>query len=161
MVMIVAARTLLYETTRYVDLRDTYEELVAHGSEEQVTLEVRQEAKRYARIAAELTPLSKALSTELANQVSYDSLQIHGGTGYMKDFNVERYCRDARITNIYEGTTQMQIVAALGGVTSGIADAVILEILDRDWPAVKKNMETWLYQNHSGHSLTKLNRALR
>lgn len=115
-VAVVAARTLLYETTKYVDLRDTYEHLVEHGDPETLPAGVRELAKRYSRIAAELTPLSKAFSTEMANQVAYDSLQIHGGTGYMKDFNVERYCRDARITNIYEGTTQLQYVAAVGGV---------------------------------------------
>lgn len=125
-VQIVAARTLLYETTRYVDLRDTYEHLVEHGPSEQVTPEVRQKEKLYGRIAATLTPLSKALSTEMANQVAYDSLQVHGGTGYMKDFNVERYCRDARITNIYEGTTQLQHVAAIGGVIQGVLEPLMV-----------------------------------
>ncbi len=124
-VQIAAARSLLYETTRYVDLRDVYEELVEHG--EDVPTEVRQKAKTYSRIAAELTPLSKALSTELANRVSYDSLQVHGGTGYMKDFNVERYCRDARITNIYEGTTQLQHVAAIGGVVQRTLEPLMEE----------------------------------
>jgi alkylation response protein AidB-like acyl-CoA dehydrogenase len=115
-VQVAAARALLYETTRYVDLRETYEHLVEHGDPGTLPADARSRAKQYSRIAAELTPLSKAFSTEMANQVAYDSLQIHGGTGYMKDFNVERYCRDARITNIYEGTTQLQYVAAVGGV---------------------------------------------
>ncbi|NTU60657.1 MAG: acyl-CoA dehydrogenase, partial [Deltaproteobacteria bacterium] len=127
-VQIVAARTLLYETTKYVDLRDTYEHLVEHGTPEEITADVRQKEKRYARIAAVLTPLSKALSTEMANEVAYDSLQVHGGTGYMKDFNVERYCRDARITNIYEGTTQLQHVAAIGGVIQRVLEPLMDEI---------------------------------
>jgi hypothetical protein len=127
-VQIVAARTLLYETTRYVDLRDTYEHLLEHGPSEQVTTEARQKEKLYGRIAATLTPLSKALSTEMANQVAYDSLQVHGGTGYMKDFNVERYCRDARITNIYEGTTQLQYVAAIGGIIQRVLEPLMVEL---------------------------------
>jgi len=127
-VEIVAARTLLYETTRYVDLRDGYEHRVEHGEADQVSSEDRQKAKQYSRIAAVLTPLSKAMSTELANRVSYDSLQIHGGTGYMKDFNVERYCRDARITNIYEGTTQLQHVAAIGGVIQRVLEPIMEEL---------------------------------
>jgi alkylation response protein AidB-like acyl-CoA dehydrogenase len=66
-------------------------------------------------------------NTEMANKVSYDAIQIHGGTGYMKEFNAERHYRDARITNIYEGTTQLQVVAAIGPVTSGIAQAILDE----------------------------------
>lgn len=108
-----AARALLYETCRHVDLRDAYEELVEHGVKDP---EIRRKSKEYSRLAAVLTPLAKAYSTEVANQVAYDSLQVHGGTGYMRDFAVERLCRDARITNIYEGTTQLQVVAAIGGV---------------------------------------------
>ncbi len=77
------------------------------------------ELKRYTRLAALYTPLCKACSTEMANRVTYDSLQVHGGSGYMRDFAVERHARDARITNIYEGTTQLQVVAAIGGVLGG------------------------------------------
>jgi hypothetical protein len=81
--------------------------------------ELRGELKTYTRLAALFTPLAKACATEMANRIAYDSLQIHGGSGYMRDFSVERHARDARITNIYEGTTQLQVVAALGGVLSG------------------------------------------
>ena len=73
----------------------------------------------YTRLAALFTPMAKAYCTEMANEVAYDSLQIHGGSGYMRDFAVERHSRDARITNIYEGTTQLQVVAAIGGVLGG------------------------------------------
>ena len=108
-----AARTLLYETTKTVDLRFLYNKLVEEGK---ASAEDMEKAKYYTRLAATLTPMSKALSTESANQVCYDCIQIHGGTGYMHDFDAERYYRDVRITNIYEGTTQLQHVAAIGGV---------------------------------------------
>ncbi|MDR0932165.1 MAG: acyl-CoA dehydrogenase family protein, partial [Victivallales bacterium] len=112
-VKLTAARALLYETTRSVDLRNGYTELVEKGG---ASPEVIAKQKYYNKVAAVLTPMCKALATEMANQVTYDAIQIHGGTGYMKDFNVERFYRDARITNIYEGTTQLQVVAAIGGV---------------------------------------------
>lgn len=112
-----AARALLYETTRYVDLRDGAERARDEAS-----------AKRWDRIASVLTPLTKAYSTEVANQVAYDSLQVHGGSGYMKDYEVERHCRDARVTNIYEGTTQLQYVAALGGVMNRVLDPLVDEL---------------------------------
>ncbi|GAB4268635.1 acyl-CoA dehydrogenase family protein [Deferrisoma sp.] len=112
-----AARALLYETTRYVDLRDGCERAGDEAA-----------AKRWDRIASVLTPLTKAYSTEVANQVAYDSLQVHGGSGYMKDYEVERHCRDARVTNIYEGTTQLQYVAALGGVMNRVLDPLVDEL---------------------------------
>ena len=76
--------------------------------------------KEATRVAALLTPMAKYVLSENANKIAYDSLQVHGGTGYMKEFNVERLTRDARITNIYEGTSQLQIVAAVGGVINDI-----------------------------------------
>jgi alkylation response protein AidB-like acyl-CoA dehydrogenase len=76
----------------------------------------------------------KAYTTEMANKVAYDSIQIHGGTGYMKEFNAERHYRDARITNIYEGTTQLQVVAAIGPVTSGIAQSILDEYAQAGYP---------------------------
>ncbi|MBE6384758.1 MAG: acyl-CoA dehydrogenase [Lentisphaerae bacterium] len=120
-----AARALLYETTRIVDLRNAYSHIVDHG---EPTAEQRQLKKYYERVAAELTPMCKALCTESANQIAYDTIQIHGGTGYMRDFNAERYYRDARITNIYEGTTQLQVVAAIGGVIQRHLDTRIAEV---------------------------------
>ncbi|MCK4982856.1 MAG: hypothetical protein KAS17_08025, partial [Victivallaceae bacterium] len=124
---IVATRALLYETTRAVDLRYVYTQLVEHKAD--VTVEERQKAKYWTRIAAVLTPMCKAQSTEVANQVAYDAIQIHGGTGFMKDFPVERFYRDARITNIYEGTTQLQVVAAIGGVMQRHNDVRIKELM--------------------------------
>ncbi len=121
---IVAARALLYETTRWVDLKDGYDDLAGQQGG-RLTGETRNEAKRAARIAAVLTPLCKAYSTEIANQVAYDSLQVHGGSGYMKEYDVERYVRDARVTNIYEGTTQLQHVAAMGGLIQRVLDPLM------------------------------------
>jgi hypothetical protein len=92
-----------------------------------VPAEVRTKQKLYTKLAAVLTPMSKAYCTEIANEVAYDGVQIHGGTGYMHDFSAERYSRDARITNIYEGTTQLQVVAAIGGVIQRTLDPVIEE----------------------------------
>ena len=120
---IAGARALLYLATKYVDLRDAYEE----RNKEHATDESRQAEKRYTKIAAVLTPLSKAWSTEIANQVCYDTIQIHGGTGFMRDFPAERLYRDARITNIYEGTTQLQYVAAIGGVILRVLDPLMQE----------------------------------
>lgn len=127
-IKILAARTLLYETTKNVDLRHEYTALAEHGPAEQVTQEVREKQKYYSKAAAVLTPMAKAFCTEMANQVAYDCIQIHGGTGYMRDFNAERYYRDARITNIYEGTTQLQVIAAIGGVMLRTLDASMDEI---------------------------------
>ena len=125
---IIATRALLYETTRAVDLRNGYVHLVDQGGD--VTPEIREKAKYWTRVAAVLTPMCKAQATEVANQVSYDAIQIHGGTGFMKDFTVERFYRDARITNIYEGTTQLQVVAAIGGVMQRNNDTRIAEFME-------------------------------
>jgi alkylation response protein AidB-like acyl-CoA dehydrogenase len=124
-----AGRSLLYETARCVDLKEVLEDYSnAHRDEKG---EIIEEKKKYAKLAGLFTPLAKAYNTEMANKVSYDAIQIHGGTGYMKEFNVERHYRDARITNIYEGTTQLQVVAAIGPVTSGVAQS-ILDEYDRE-----------------------------
>lgn len=111
-----AIRTLLYETARFVDVYKAYE----HISKERSLLpEEKTEMKAYQKLADIFTPLSKGLSSEICNQVAYDALQIHGGSGFMKDYPIERIYRDARITSIYEGTTQLQVVAAVRGVTTG------------------------------------------
>jgi len=115
-----AARILLYDTSRVVDLRNGYGKKLEQS--ESPTKELRETAKYYSSLAAFLTPISKYISTEYANKVAYDMLQVHGGTGYMKDFNIERHYRDARITNIYEGTTQLQFVAAIGGVITQVME---------------------------------------
>jgi alkylation response protein AidB-like acyl-CoA dehydrogenase len=126
-----AARSLLYETSRFVDLKECLEEYADKHPEAKGGIV--EEKKKYAKLAGFFTPLVKAYATEMANKVAYDAIQIHGGTGYMKEFNAERHYRDARITNIYEGTTQLQIVAAIGPVTSGVAAAILDEYDQADY----------------------------
>ncbi|MEN6588065.1 MAG: acyl-CoA dehydrogenase family protein [Proteiniphilum sp.] len=111
-----ASRSLLYETCRFVDMYKTLEDI---GRERKLTPEEKEEMKYYSRLADAFTPLGKGMSSEYANQNAYDAIQIHGGSGYMKDYKCERLYRDARITNIYEGTTQLQVVAAIRHVTTG------------------------------------------
>ena len=111
-----ASRTLLYETARFVDVYKTYQ----HISEERKLTNVeRDEMKVFQQLADLFTPLAKGITSEFCNQNAYDAIQIHGGSGFMKDYAVERIYRDARITSIYEGTTQLQVVAAIRGVTTG------------------------------------------
>ncbi|HCC52592.1 MAG TPA: acyl-CoA dehydrogenase [Porphyromonadaceae bacterium] len=111
-----ASRAMLYETARFVDV---YKALDDIARERKLTPEERQEQKKYAKLADAYTPMGKAMSSEYANQNAYDAIQIHGGSGFMKDYTCERLYRDARITNIYEGTTQLQVVAAIRHVTTG------------------------------------------
>lgn len=111
-----ASRALLYETTRYVDLYKAYGFL---AQERKLETEEKAEAKKYQKLADMLTPMLKLMSSEYCNQNAYDSLQIHGGSGFMKDYPIERIYRDARITTIYEGTSQLQVVAAQRYVTNG------------------------------------------
>ena len=111
-----ASRALLYETTRFVDMYKAYN-LVAE--ERSLTKEERTEAKEYQKFADMLTPLVKMFASEYANQNAYDSIQVHGGSGFMKDYACERIYRDARILTIYEGTSQLQVVAAIRFVTNG------------------------------------------
>lgn len=111
-----ASRAMLYETARFVDI---YKALDDISKERKLTPEERAEQKRYAKLADAFTPMGKGMTTEFANQNAYDAIQIHGGSGFMKDYACERIYRDARITNIYEGTTQLQVVAAIRHVTTG------------------------------------------
>jgi hypothetical protein len=111
-----ANRSLLYETSRFVDI---YKALDDIAKERKLTPEERDEQKRYSKLADAYTPLAKGISSEFCNQNTYDCIQIHGGSGFMKDYTCERLYRDARITSIYEGTTQLQVVAAIRYVTTG------------------------------------------
>ena len=111
-----ASRTLLYETARFVDIYKTYMHI---ADERKLEPEERQEMKAYQKLADLYTPLVKGMASEFCNQLAYDAIQVHGGSGFMKDYPVERLYRDARITSIYEGTTQLQVVAAIRGVTTG------------------------------------------
>ena len=111
-----ASRSLLYACARYVDIYKIYDDL---AKERSLTPEERKESKYYSRLADALTPLAKGMGSEYCNQNAYDCIQIHGGSGFMKDYACERLYRDARITSIYEGTTQLQVVAAIRHVTTG------------------------------------------
>ncbi len=111
-----ASRALLYECSRFVDMYKIYEDIARERS---LTPDERAEMKHYSRLADALTPLAKGLGSEYCNQNAYDCIQIHGGSGFMKDYACERLYRDARITSIYEGTTQLQVVAAIRHVTTG------------------------------------------
>jgi alkylation response protein AidB-like acyl-CoA dehydrogenase len=118
-VLLEANRALFYYTAQLVDLKERLEEKVERLKREGRSYEKEsQRIKRLVRIANILTPLCKLFCTEGANKITYDALQVHGGTGYMREFAMERLARDARITNIYEGTSQLQVVAALGGVVT-------------------------------------------
>ncbi len=111
-----ASRALLYETTRFVDIYKAYG-FVAETRK--LTPEERTESKQFQKLADMFTPMLKLMASEYSNQNAYDSLQIHGGSGFMKDYPIERIYRDARITTIYEGTSQLQVVAAQRYVTNG------------------------------------------
>ena len=111
-----ASRALLYETTRFVDIYKAYYFL---AEDRKLESEERIEQKEYQKLADIFTPLLKLFASEYANQNAYDSLQIHGGSGFMKEYPIERMYRDARILTIYEGTSQLQVVAAIRGVTTG------------------------------------------
>jgi len=113
-VQIEAARSLLYESSIIVDLQYAY---TLYGTNDKETTA---KIKELTRLAGLLTPMAKYYASEMCNKVTYDAIQIFGGAGYMRDYEVERLYRDARITTIYEGTSQLQIIAAIGGITSGL-----------------------------------------
>lgn len=124
-----ASRSLLYETARNVDITACFDEL---ARERTLTPEERQEAKAFSRVADALTPIVKGMGSEICNRNTYDSIQVHGGSGYMKDYACERLYRDARITSIYEGTTQLQVVAAIRYATNGFYATLLDEYLSRE-----------------------------
>ena len=111
-----ASRALLYACARFVDIYKIYDDI---AKERPLTKEEKLEAKAYSKLADAFTPLAKGMGSEFCNQNTYDCIQIHGGSGFMKDYKCERLYRDARITSIYEGTTQLQVVAAIRHVTTG------------------------------------------
>lgn len=116
-----AGRTLFYDAAMVVAKKEAIEEKIERLKKEGKSFtEENNQLKQITKMANLLTPLSKYITTENCNKITYDSLQIHGGTGYMKEFRIERLARDGRITNIYEGTSQLQIVAAIGGVLNDI-----------------------------------------
>ena len=121
-----AGRSLLYQTARYVDIYKCLEDI---ERERKLTPEERAELKKFSKLADSFTPLSKGMNSEYANQNTYDCIQIHGGSGFMLEYACQRLYRDARITSIYEGTTQLQTVAAIRYVTNGFYGQVIADML--------------------------------
>ena len=122
-----AGRSLLYQTARYVDLYKALED-IAH--DQKLTPEERQEMKKYTRLADAFTPLAKGINSEYANQTAYDAISIHGGSGFIMEYKSQRLYRDARIFSIYEGTTQLQVVAAVRYITNGTYLSIMKEMLE-------------------------------
>ena len=124
-----AGRSLLYQTARYVDIYKALEDI---ARDQKLTAEERQEMKQYTRLADAFTPLAKGINSEYANQNAYDSISIHGGSGFIMEYKCQRLYRDARIFSIYEGTTQLQVVAAVRYITNGTYLNIMKEMLAND-----------------------------
>ena len=124
-----AGRSLLYMTARYVDIYKALEDI---SRERKLTPEERKEMKQYSRLADAFTPLAKGMNSEYANQNAYDAISIHGGSGFFMEYKCQRLYRDARIFSIYEGTTQLQVVAAVRYITNGTYLNIIKEMLLND-----------------------------
>lgn len=122
-----AGRSLLYMTARYVDIYKALEDI---SRERKLTPEERKEMKQYTRLADAFTPIAKGMNSEYANQNAYDAISIHGGSGFIMEYKSQRLYRDARIFSIYEGTTQLQVVAAVRYITNGTYLAIMKEMLD-------------------------------
>jgi len=143
-IAIEAGRALLYETSRIVDIEIGYaKRLEKEPPEDKAEArQLKNESRKYKRYAGMLTPMSKYYCSEMCNRVAYDSIQVLGGSGYMRDYACERHARDARITTIYEGTSQLQIVAAVRGVCSGTAEKFIAELTQQQFqPELKELLE--------------------
>ena len=136
-----AGRSLLYCCARYVDIYKALEDI---ARDTKLTPEERQEMKKYTRLADAFTPLAKGMNSEYANQNAYDAISIHGGSGFIMEYKCQRLFRDARIFSIYEGTTQLQVVAAIRYITNGTYLSIIKEMLESevsdDLKALKKRV---------------------
>ena len=125
-----ATRALVYEAGRWVDIKKAYEHLKARG---ELDSEGRKRLKQADRLANVLTPLAKYHATEMGNRACYQAMQVHGGTGYMREFNIERHFRDIRVTSIYEGTSQLQVVAATGPLMGHALDGLLDDWANQDY----------------------------
>ncbi len=124
-----AGRSLLYQTARYVDIYKALEDI---ERDRKLTPEEKQEMKKYTRLADAFTPLAKGMNSEYANQNAYDAISVHGGSGFIMEYKSQRLYRDARIFSIYEGTTQLQVVAAVRYITNGTYLGIIKEMLQQE-----------------------------
>ena len=122
-----ASRAILYQTSRYVDIYKTLEDI---SRERKLTGDERKEMKKYSRLADAFTPLGKGMTSEYANQSAYDCVSVHGGSGFIMEYKAQRLLRDARIFSIYEGTTQLQVVAAIRYITNGTYLNIMKEMLE-------------------------------
>lgn len=133
-----AGRSLLYQTARYVDLYKALEDI---GRDRKLTPEERQELKKWNRLADAFTPLAKGTNSEWANQNAYDAISIHGGSGFIMEYKSQRLFRDARIFSIYEGTTQLQVVAAIRYITNGTYLNIMKEMLQGEVSESLKSLQ--------------------
>ena len=147
-----AGRALLYQTSRYVDI---YKALDDIARSRKLTPEERAEQKKFAKLADAFTPLAKGMNSEYANQNAYDCIQVHGGSGFMLEYACQRLYRDARITSIYEGTTQLQTVAAIRYITNGFYSSVI-----QDFENVQTTAEFESYLDRIKAMAGKLNASI-
>lgn len=124
-----AGRSILYQTARYVDIYKALEDI---SRDRKLTPEERQEMKKYSRLADAFTPLDKGMNSEYASQAAYDAISVHGGSGFIMEYKSQRLYRDARIFSIYEGTTQLQVVAAVRYITNGTYLGIMREMLQNE-----------------------------
>ena len=124
-----ASRSILYQTSRFVDIYKTLEDI---SRERKLTADERKEMKTYSRLADAFTPLGKGMTSEFANQAAYDCVSVHGGSGFIMEYKAQRLLRDARIFSIYEGTTQLQVVAAIRYITNGTYLNIMKEMLTEE-----------------------------
>ena len=124
-----ASRAILYETSRFVDIYKTLEDI---SRERKLTADERKEMKQYSRLADAFTPLGKGMTSEFANQAAYDCVSVHGGSGFIMEYKAQRLLREARIFSIYEGTTQLQVVAAIRYITNGTYLNIMKEMLTEE-----------------------------
>ena len=147
-----AARAMVYEAGRWVDRQKAYERLKKRGN---LGPDGRRQLKQAGRLADLLTPLVKYYAAEMGNRVCYQAIQIHGGAGYMREFNVERHFRDIRVTNIYEGTSQMQVAAAIGKLLGHALD----DLLD-EWAALDYGAELATLKGQMEEATVLFNRCI-
>ncbi len=134
-----ASRAVLYQTARYVDIYKTLEDI---SRERKLTPDERKEMKKYSRLADAFTPLGKGMTSEYANQNAYDCVSVHGGSGFIMEYKAQRLLRDARIFSIYEGTTQLQVVAAVRYITNGTYLGIMREMLAEEVCDCMKSLQT-------------------
>ena len=151
-----AGRSLLYQTARYVDLYKALEDIARF---EKLSPEERQEMKKYTRLADAFTPIAKGMNSEYVNQNTYDSISVHGGSGFIMEYKCQRLYRDARIFSIYEGTTQLQVVAAnryvMNGTYLGFMREMLAEPVSKDMQPLSKRIEKMVEEYESSINKVK------